>query len=60
MQFHLQVSPDDFAAYWNAAQALAGVQVALGANSPFFLGQELWRETRIAVFSRPPTPARPS
>ena len=37
-QVHLQVSPDDFAGYWNAAQAIAGVQVAVGANSPFLFG----------------------
>ncbi len=59
VQFHLQVSPEDFAAHWNAAQCLASVQVALGANSPYFLGRELWRETRIALFeqatdTRPP------
>jgi len=35
LQLHLQVPPDTFAAHWNAAQCLAGVQVALGANSPF-------------------------
>ncbi len=52
VQFHLQVSPEDFASTWNAAQCLAGVQVALGANSPYFLGRELWRETRIAVFTQ--------
>ncbi|MDQ6875898.1 MAG: glutamate--cysteine ligase [Actinomycetota bacterium] len=52
VQFHLQVSPDDFAAYWNAAQAIAGVQMAMGANSPFFFGKELWRETRIALFEQ--------
>ncbi|MEU4442972.1 glutamate-cysteine ligase family protein [Actinosynnema sp. NPDC050801] len=51
-QFHLQVSPEDFAAYWNAAQAIAGVQVAIGANSPFLMGKELWRETRIALFQQ--------
>jgi gamma-glutamyl:cysteine ligase YbdK (ATP-grasp superfamily) len=59
VQFHLQVSPPDYADYWNAAQGLAGVQVALGANSPFLFGRELWRETRIALFeqatdTRPP------
>lgn len=52
VQFHLQVSPESFAKYWNAAQCLAGVQVALGANSPYFMGKELWRETRIALFTQ--------
>ena len=52
MQFHLQVSPQDYAANWNAAQCIAGVQVALGANSPFLFGKELWRETRIALFEQ--------
>src|SRR5690606_40977659 len=37
-QFHLQVHPEQFAAYWNAAQAIAGVQIALAANSPFLFG----------------------
>jgi hypothetical protein len=52
VQYHLQVSPQDYAANWNAAQAIAGVQVALGANSPFLFGKELWRETRIALFEQ--------
>ncbi|MFL6139412.1 MAG: glutamate--cysteine ligase [Frankiaceae bacterium] len=52
VQFHLQVSPQDFAFNWNAAQCIAGVQVALGANSPFLFGKELWRETRIALFEQ--------
>ena len=51
-QLHIQVSPEDFPAYWNASQAVAGVQLALGANSPFLLGRELWRETRIALFEQ--------
>ncbi|MDQ0380450.1 glutamate--cysteine ligase family protein [Amycolatopsis thermophila] len=51
-QFHLQVSPAQFPAYWNAAQAIAGVQVAVGANSPFLLGKHLWAETRIALFEQ--------
>ena len=33
------VHPDAFAAHWNAAQAIAGVQLAVGANSPFFFGK---------------------
>jgi hypothetical protein len=51
-QFHLQVSPAQFPEYWNAAQCVAGVQVALGANSPFLLGQRLWQETRIPLFEQ--------
>jgi hypothetical protein len=52
LQLHLQVSPDTFASYWNAAQAIAGVQVALGANSPFLFGRQLWHETRITLFEQ--------
>jgi hypothetical protein len=52
VQLHQQVRPENFAACWNAAQAIAGVQVAIGANSPFFFGRELWRETRIALFEQ--------
>ncbi len=52
VQFHLQVGPEEFATSWNAAQCLAGAQVAVGANSPYFLGRELWRETRIALFTQ--------
>ncbi|MBK1785406.1 glutamate--cysteine ligase [Prauserella cavernicola] len=50
VQLHLQVAPEEFAAHWNAAQCLAGVQVALGGNSPFLLGKGLWHETRIPLF----------
>ncbi|MGW2087806.1 glutamate-cysteine ligase family protein [Streptomyces sp. NPDC001880] len=58
-QLHLQVTPARFAAVWNAAQAVAGVQIALGANSPFLFGKELWRESRPPLFqqatdTRPP------
>jgi len=52
VQLHTQVSPDAFANYWNAAQAIAGVQVALAANSPFLFGRQLWHETRIPLFEQ--------
>jgi hypothetical protein len=52
VQLHQQVDPDAFARHWNAAQAIAGAQVAVAANSPFFYGKELWRETRIALFEQ--------
>ncbi|MDI2129730.1 glutamate--cysteine ligase [Yinghuangia seranimata] len=52
VQLHLQVTPDNFAAAWNAAQSVSGVQVALGANSAFLFGRELWRETRPILFEQ--------
>jgi len=51
-QFHLQVAPEDFANNWNASQAIAGPQVAIGANSPYLFGKRLWAETRIALFEQ--------
>jgi len=52
VQFHLQVTPATFAAHWNAAQAVAGVQVAVGANSPYLFGRRLWDETRVILFEQ--------
>jgi hypothetical protein len=52
LQFHLQVSPADFANYWNASQIISAVQVGVGANSPFLFGHQLWAETRIALFQQ--------
>ncbi|MEU3299624.1 glutamate-cysteine ligase family protein [Streptomyces sp. NPDC006678] len=59
VQLHLQVTPGRFAQVWNAAQAIAAVQIAVGANSPFLFGRELWRESRPPLFqqatdTRPP------
>ncbi|WP_424214890.1 glutamate-cysteine ligase family protein [Streptomyces sp. BI20] len=59
VQLHLQVTPGRFADVWNAAQAAAAVQIAVGANSPFLFGRELWRESRPPLFqqatdTRPP------
>ncbi|WP_369239723.1 glutamate--cysteine ligase [Streptomyces sp. R21] len=59
VQLHLQVTPARFADVWNAAQAVAAAQVAIGANSPFLFGHELWRESRPPLFqqstdTRPP------
>jgi hypothetical protein len=51
-QFHLQVSPEQFATYWNAAQVIGGVQLAVGANSPYLFGKQLWHETRIPLFEQ--------
>ncbi|MEV0530098.1 glutamate--cysteine ligase [Streptomyces sp. NPDC050439] len=59
VQLHLQVTPGRFADVWNAAQAVAAAQVAVGANAPFLFGRELWRESRPPLFlqstdTRPP------
>ncbi|MFJ4923183.1 glutamate--cysteine ligase [Streptomyces sp. NPDC088725] len=52
VQLHLQVTPDRFADAWNAAQAVAAVQIAVGANAPFLFGRELWRESRPPLFQQ--------
>jgi hypothetical protein len=52
VQYHLQVAPERFADFWNASQVVAGVQVALGANSPYLFGKQLWAESRIALFEQ--------
>lgn len=52
VQLHLQVEPLQFADYWNAAQAVAGLQLAMGANSPYFYGRRLWAETRVELFAQ--------
>ena len=52
VQYHLQVAPEMFANYWNASQVVAGIQVALAANSPYLFGKQLWAESRIALFEQ--------
>ncbi|KUN88412.1 glutamate--cysteine ligase [Streptomyces bungoensis] len=59
VQLHLQVTPGRFADVWNAAQVASAAQIAVGANSPFLFGHELWRESRPPLFqqatdTRPP------
>ncbi len=52
VQFHLQLTPEQYANYWNASQSIAGIQLMLGANSPYLYGRHLWAETRIALFEQ--------
>ncbi|MFI6108945.1 glutamate--cysteine ligase [Streptomyces sp. NPDC051310] len=52
VQLHLQVTPTRFPDVWNAAQAVAAVQIAVGANAPFLFGRELWRESRPPLFTQ--------
>ncbi len=52
LQLHLRVPPDRFAAYYNAAQMIAGAQVAVAANSPYLLARQAWQETRIPLLEQ--------
>ncbi len=51
-QSHLQIDADNFADTYNWAQAIAGPILSICTNSPVLLGQELWEETRIALFTQ--------
>lgn len=51
-QVHLRVDPKRFADTFNAAQLVTPLAVAIGSNSPLFLGHRLWDETRIALFKQ--------
>jgi gamma-glutamyl:cysteine ligase YbdK (ATP-grasp superfamily) len=51
-QVHLKVPAERFAALYNAAQLTTPLVLALAGNSPTFLGQRLWHETRIALFKQ--------
>ncbi|MFC1662530.1 CBS domain-containing protein, partial [Gemmatimonadota bacterium] len=51
-QFHLQVSAEEFARFYNAAQTVLAPVLAAAANSPLLFGKRLWAETRIALFQQ--------
>jgi len=49
-QVHLQVGAEEFARFYNIAQAIAAPVLAAAVNSPLLFGRRLWKETRIALF----------
>lgn len=51
-QLHLQVKPQDFVNQHNWSQMIAGPVLAACTNSPLLFGNELWAETRIALFKQ--------
>ena len=51
-QVHLQIEPHEFVDKYNWAQAISGPMLSAVSNSPLLLGNELWRETRIALFQQ--------
>ena len=52
LQIHLQVPQDLAVRYYNASIIISAPLVAIGANSPFLFGRDLWSETRIPVFEQ--------
>jgi hypothetical protein len=49
-QVHLQVGPAEFVPLYNMAQAVTAPVLAAAVNSPLWLGNRLWHETRLALF----------
>jgi len=52
LQVHIQVNQRQAAAYYNTAQVLAAPIVAATGNSPYFVGRDLWAETRVPLFEQ--------
>lgn len=51
-QLHLQIPPSEFVDKYNWAQMIAGPVLSACVNSPMLFGNELWAETRIALFKQ--------
>ena len=51
-QVHFQTTPEEFAAAYNVALAVAAPVLAAAVNSPVLFGKRLWQETRIATFQQ--------
>lgn len=51
-QIHIKIGASESARVFNASKLLAAISVAIGANSPYLFGRELWCETRIPLFEQ--------
>jgi gamma-glutamyl:cysteine ligase YbdK (ATP-grasp superfamily) len=51
-QIHLQTPQNSAASFYNASKIISAPLVALGANSPYLFGKDLWAETRIPLFEQ--------
>src|SRR5215212_10161093 len=47
---HVQAAPHEFVPLYNTAQPVTAPVLAAAVNSPLWLGNRLWQETRIALF----------
>jgi len=52
LQIHLSLDQDKAKRFYNAASLASPFMVAVCANSPYFFGNELWDESRIAIFEQ--------
>jgi hypothetical protein len=51
-QIHIKIGARESARVFNASKLLAAASVAIGANSPYLFGRELWCETRVPLFEQ--------
>ena len=51
-QLHLQMHPETFVHQYNWSQMIAGPVLSACVNSPLVMGNELWAESRIAIFKQ--------
>jgi len=51
-QIHLKIGVAESARVFNASKMLAAPTVAIGANSPYLFGRELWCESRVPLFEQ--------
>ncbi len=51
-QLHLQIESDEFVNKHNWSQMISGPVLAGCVNSPLLFGNELWAETRVALFKQ--------
>lgn len=51
-QIHIQLPVDIAHHFYNASIIASAPVVALAANAPYFLGKELWHESRVPLFEQ--------
>ncbi|WP_439107187.1 glutamate--cysteine ligase [Congregibacter sp.] len=51
-QVHQRVTPEHYAASFNAIQLATPLAIAISANSPGLFGHQLWDETRVPLFKQ--------
>ncbi len=52
LQIQVQINLSKALRFYNASQVIAAPVLAIGCNTPFFLGKSLWDETRLPLFEK--------